>query len=74
MEVTMTHDDRYSAAIRAAIAARDTTQTETATKAGLSLPAWNRRMHGDTSWRMNEVEAIARALDMTLDALIGSGQ
>jgi hypothetical protein len=63
-------NDQYSRAIRAAIAAAGTTQSKVQIAADIPHGNWNRRMYADTKWKIEELEAIAAHLDMTVDELI----
>jgi DNA-binding phage protein len=61
-----------SSRIRVLAVAAHTAQTKLAQDVGLSWPQWQRRMRGDVSWRLDEVQSIAATLGVPLEALTGS--
>jgi transcriptional regulator with XRE-family HTH domain len=55
---------------RAAKARRRVTDAQIATALGLTRSGVNDRMNGNAHWRIEELEALAAFLDITLDALL----
>lgn len=72
-DTTSRAPDATTASVRAEIARRGMRQTAVAEAAGLSRDAWRRRIRGEVSWRLDELRAIARHLDVELSTLTGDG-
>ena len=46
------------------------TQTQIAAQVGLTWRQWTQRMRGDVTWRLDELERVAQALDIELYELM----
>ena len=72
MEVCrMTKEEEVSMQIRRVIDAQKRKQIDIAAAAGLSWPQWQRRISGVVAWRVDEVRAVARALGVPVNELMG---
>jgi transcriptional regulator with XRE-family HTH domain len=56
--------------VRAEMARRGLTQSDLATKAGMSQPALSRRLTGDAEWTVSELYAVAMVLRVQVTALL----
>jgi transcriptional regulator with XRE-family HTH domain len=65
-----TLNERAAAQIRALMAARKRTSGELATALGLSQSAASRRMHGDGTFTLDEIQATADWLEVPITDII----
>lgn len=65
-----TLNERVAAQIRALMAARKKTSSELGAELGISQSAASRRMHGDGSFNLDEVQAVADWLQVPITDII----
>ncbi|MGN7705061.1 helix-turn-helix domain-containing protein [Cellulosimicrobium sp. 22601] len=65
--------ERVTDAVTVAIKERGLSQTTVAAHLGISQAAVNRRLRGQVSWRINELERLAVLLEVDESTLVGSG-
>jgi len=64
------YNERVSAEIRAEMARQKITQNVLAQRLGWSRAALSRRVTGGTGWTVNELQAVAEQLGVTLPGLV----
>ncbi|MBF6368369.1 helix-turn-helix transcriptional regulator [Nocardia puris] len=62
--------ERVAANVRAAAARKRATQTALAASLGISQQALSRRLLGHVEFRIDELHALATALDVPIDTLV----
>jgi hypothetical protein len=67
--MTVHRKPTHSDYVRSEIALARTTGIAVRDMIGMSKTAWERRMSGRVKWRVEELEAVARALSLPLDRL-----
>ena len=66
--------ERVAAEVRAAMGRTRYTQTRLADQIGMSQAALSRRLRGEVAFDINELSAVAAAMDITLSELLPEGK
>lgn len=71
MDLKAVTDKRVSDNVRRALHRSGVTQTDAARAARMNNSGLSRSLHGMRQWRVDEVVRLARALDVTVEELVG---